>query len=201
MRIIFAFLLLILLCSIDCVTYPSNPKWIYAAPESSSPIKNYSIFIDVNFNSSEQEEIKGALSSWNFALTGHITFNVVSTSFDMSPQDIAFAMGSGIMILKIDPSSHLIPDSVPGDTGAWVDAIGTGHSIFVVSQRLEISSLGEIVMHEIGHILGAVHVTAISLMNPIYSHDNYQCIDMKTMQMVSSYNLLRLSSLNYCLRN
>lgn len=82
---------------------------------------------------------------------------------------------------------------------AWVDKIG-GNKIFIIEERVKIEDLENIMLHEIGHILGARHVGK-TLMNSKYNKYYYTCIDQITASQIGAFLGLDVDNLNYCFKD
>lgn len=78
---------------------------------------------------------------------------------------------------------------------AWTETIG-GRRIWLTIGRYEYATLG-IVLHEMGHALGAQHVDG-TLMNPVYSKLEMQCPDRDTVEQVAAWNHVNLDMLSWC---
>lgn len=80
---------------------------------------------------------------------------------------------------------------------AWASILG-GREISLVKDRYEHDVSG-IIMHELGHCLGAQHVTG-TLMNPRWSPEEFRCPDVTTVAQVAAWNRVDLGSLAWCVR-
>lgn len=80
-------------------------------------------------------------------------------------------------------------------TVAWADKVG-GDTIYLVHGRYESLAQG-VMMHEIGHVLGAQHYFQ-TLMNPSKSEVYYTCPDHITVSQVAAWNHVNLSGLRWC---
>lgn len=169
----------------------------------SRPQKTFYIFIDNKFSEPEKKLIYQAINDWNYTLNNSIRLEVASSSFNMEINILQNLNEQNIwLLLKIDSKSSFIPK--PSKKGrriaAWADAIG-GHKIYVVYDDIDSSAMfNQVIMHEIGHLLGADHINGPSLMYDLYNDNYYQCIDYRTMKEVSSFQKINIKSLNYCLR-
>ena len=85
----------------------------------------------------------------------------------------------------------------PGDplAVAWASRIG-GKYVYLRKGYYE-NDVEVIVMHELGHSLGAQHVAG-TLMNPTYQQINEKCPDVYTVSQVAAYNGLDMSTLSWC---
>lgn len=87
-------------------------------------------------------------------------------------------------------------DTCPSNDSAvaWASDIG-GHLIFLTKSRYERDPTA-IVLHEMGHVLGAQHVAG-TIMNESYI-PNSTCPDVVTVAQVAAWNHVNLSLLSWC---
>jgi predicted Zn-dependent protease len=162
------------------------------------------VWIDNNFGQADLLSIQDALDQWSFALNGYLVFRVESTHFDMQIEPMQAAQdGKAWLILKIARNNRLTKyhdDKQPfGHIAlAFTDRIG-GNTLYLVRDRLDNDQVRGIMMHEMGHLLGAEHHMGDGiLMNPQYNSNNAQCVDYDTLKQVALYQHLEISKLNYC---
>lgn len=169
--------------------------------------------IDNNFSFEDKIAIDDAINSWNYALNNFIVFKVVSSDFDMQPEQIAAQeRENGILIMKIDHTNYMVPPShTGGDVLAFTNELG-GRHIYVVRDLFGFDRYGfayssdttelelkEVMMHELGHTLTVNHIEKQgSLMNAEVSIDYCQCIDRSTIEAVAQHFRLDVGLLNYC---
>ena len=79
---------------------------------------------------------------------------------------------------------------------AFTDAVG-GYKIYLVRDRDGNDDIKYLMLHEIGHLLGASH-TETGLMSPMMDKQQFACIDYSTIVQVSLYQHLPVDDLNYC---
>jgi hypothetical protein len=158
------------------------------------------VVVDKNFSPQDKTSIDNAINSWNYVLNGYMVMMVESYNFDMEVDVLKSVLArDGIVILKVYSDSSLIPGKY---TLAWANDIG-GNKIWVVRDRFYLPDTYPIMLHELGHILGAEHEEDIPqnqnfLMFPHYERGKYNCIDGRAMQKVARYQLLFMDRLNYC---
>jgi hypothetical protein len=101
-----------------------------------------------------------------------------------------FELGCSYLITEVNRSN-------PGDplAVAWASRIG-GRYVYLRKGYYE-EDVKVIVLHELGHALGAQHVAG-TLMNPTYNTITQKCPDVTTVSQVAAFNGLDLSTLSWC---
>lgn len=163
--------------------------------------REYNIWIDDKFGEMDRAAIDNGIMQWNYALNGNIKLVVKSYEFDMEISKLEeIVKEGGWLIFKIDSNNGMIVDRKSGveqfHTLAWVDKIG-GTKIWVVRERVKNEWMTGLMMHEIGHLLGAKHDKG--LMRPHYRLEDYRCIDYEAISMVAEYQGIEIERLNYCI--
>jgi hypothetical protein len=152
------------------------------------------IWIDKTFSGNDMLAIDDAINNWNLVLNGSIKLQPVSYQFDMEPDEIMRAIRErGLLVMKVTSDNSMVDK----DTRAWVNELG-GFKLYVVKDRVPTEIMTGIMMHELGHALGASHQTGNTLMFPYYRKEMYYCIDFATVKQVSDYQKIRLDYLNHC---
>jgi len=180
-----------------------SPKPMDMIVNSPGPkeLENIPVYIDKNFDASEKYNIKMGIDTWNFTLNKAITLSIVDTHYDMSlkvMKDIE-KTNKGLVILKnnsLDPQAS----AQRSDVLAWIDTIG-GHYIHIISDRVAFKkkNLSLIIMHEMGHSFGMVHIYKDNcLMNIDHNKESF-CVDEDTVdQLLLLKPELNKKHLNYC---
>ena len=206
--IVFSFLLgfcLLLGSLAGCLeSLPQTTSFVYInslqAP-ASVPRRVVRIWIDTNFGQGDLVSIEDALNQWSYALHGYLEFKIESTSFDMEDDVLRrVAAGEGWVFLKIDSTNEMVGHQDHGRSKvlAFTEKIGGNH-LYVVRDRIRNDFMTGIIMHEIGHLLGAEHQNGEdNLMYPSFRLNNSRCIDKSTLEQVARYQNLPMAGLNYC---
>lgn len=167
-----------------------------------APIRTIPVWIDSSFGDADQISLDAAISSWNYALNGYIKFAVITNYYHIpaNPHE-GSANSDGLLIMKINAANPPVPiPEHPARVWAFCDDIG-GHRIFVIRNRMENDQVGGVILHELGHILGARHVYGDDhLMFRYYSENGNACIDYNAIQQVANYNHIPIDNLNYCIK-
>jgi hypothetical protein len=142
------YLILIVCCLLCC----SNIRYTNNIGSLNETIDIVDVYIDKDFNGWDDDIIRESIEEWNVALGGRIVYRIISYKFDMEIEELRSGM-RGLIILKIDSGNSMIDN---GKTLAFANAIG-GHWIYIIRDRIG-NGLHGIMLHEIGHILGSMHV-------------------------------------------
>lgn len=161
----------------------------------------YPVYVDVDFGNADLLSIQQALEQWNFAMNGYAHFRIVNSRFDMQISNLQQALNQhAYLILKISSDNPIVPtpgpEYQPGCQTLGFTTVG-GHSIYLVRDRLRNIDVRFVLMHELGHALGARHQKT-GLMRPAYDPEYYQCVDADTAQQVATYRGWEARHLNYC---
>ncbi len=191
-----------------CGTSLYHYKNVSGAESNYQYYKEIPVYMDKNFSESERASMLQAMGEWNHVLNGHMKMVVKDMEVDIrSPEMKALfrqvrATGEGYMILKLNHDDPMLGDAVEEDDGtlAFVNSLGhRGHIMVVIADRIGSRNLTAIALHEFGHLFGAMHVLAKSLMYPAYSgRSSYHCVDKITMMQVANYQEIDPTHLNYC---
>lgn len=180
--------------------------WQYKHGETPEHISNarvIPIYIDSKFTNPEIIAINGALQEWNGVFNGQIVLKL-SRKFVDGPDAYMLNKSvndthSGWMIAKLDSDDERLDGVVEFGDGklAFATRLG-GNLMIVLGDRVVNHNMRTILLHEMGHMLGADHVFGKNLMSPNYGPGQSDCVDKITAMQVAFYNDLNVKSLNYC---
>jgi frataxin-like iron-binding protein CyaY len=188
--------LLVILCGLACYAYRES-GYVYTRV-SYVPVvsKVIPIWIDYKFGMADKNGIMDAVNQWNYALNGHIVLEVVDTSYDMSISVLErVRLTGGWIILRVGNDSPMVVNLNKPKTLAWADRVG-GNYVFVIRDRMDGKWVTGVMLHEMGHLLGASH--GVNLMAAQYRWDDCRCIDLESLKLVAVAQGLSIDKLNYC---
>jgi hypothetical protein len=180
-----------------------NYRYINSPNIKETNSKVIPIWIDTRFSKEDGKNIKEGLSQWELALNGYIKFNIVSTKFNMEDAPLKLANnGKAWIFIKIDSSNPILKTSkvFTNLTLSFTDDLG-GHYVYMIRDRFDDNWTKGLVMHEVGHLLGAADDHGNDLMNATYHLEDTECIDKTTLTQVANYQHLPIQNLNYCIYN
>lgn len=158
--------------------------------------RTLTVYVDHDFAGAERERIGLALQQWNHVLNGFVRLRPLLLPADASDAAIAqLRRREAWIIVKVD-SRH----PAARNRSALAMTVGNRGSgfVYVIADRFAVRDLTAVVLHEIGHVLGAGHDPHGHLMAPVYDRDNGHCIDRAAVAMVAASQRLPLSQLNWC---
>jgi hypothetical protein len=155
------------------------------------------VYIGQDFEPVERERIGSALQQWNHVLNGFLLFRAMLLPNDPSERNMVRRSG-GWIIAKVY-SRHPAARS-PSALGLTVGSLGGpgGGYVYIIADRVGVGDLTAVVLHELGHVLGAGHDPHGHLMAPLFDHTNGHCIDRRAVAMVAAAQHLPLGLLNWC---
>lgn len=180
--------------------------WQYKHGETPAHISNAKVipvYVDSRFTNAEIVAINKVMQEWNGVFNGQIVLKLDRKfTDDMDAVVLARKIAdthTGWMIAKLESDDERLENAVePGD-GKLAFAIGLGgHFMVVLADRVANHDVHTILLHEMGHMLGADHVFGKNLMSPNYGPGQTDCIDKVTAMQVAFFNDLDPKSLNYC---
>ena len=150
-----------------------------------------------SFTPGDRAKILRAVNEWNVALNGFVRFTIVEDSVTSA------ANARQSRPWSIMSAEGISPRVVPGPTIALAHTQplpGSGGLMIVYVDRIGTRDLGSVVMHELGHVLGAGHGEK-GLMAAHYHPADQQCVDKATITAVAAKRRLAVDQLNWCETN
>lgn len=181
--------------SSDTSVYRYTDKLAPASASAGS--RTVTVYVDRDFEPAERERIGLALQQWNHVLNGFVRFGTFLLPPDPSRQSLLQIRRSGAWIVAKVDSRH----PAGRERSALAMTVGGrgGGFVYVISDRFGPRDLTAVMLHELGHVLGAGHDPQGHLMAPVYDRSNGHCIDRGAVAMVASAQHLPLSQLNWCI--
>lgn len=169
-------------------------------PSRAARTEIIAIQIDHQFGPSEQSKVLRAIEEWNYALNGYIRFEVTSTSFGAAvPNSMPAASRSSKNWVIAHAVGRGQDRGNAGDVLALTQRLpGFGGLMILYDDAIGRADLGNIVLHELGHVLGLEHDPATRLMSANYLTDRQGCIDEATVTALAALEGLPVNELNWC---
>ena len=192
LKLLFILMLSLAMALISCNTH----KYKYTQiPPPGYTLRTKPVWVDKTFSPQDKAVIEDAVGQWNHVLNGTVVLKIVSYQFDMEIETLYQASREkGLLIMRVESDNYMVGDPT---TGAWVNELGGGR-LYVVKDKVSTDMLKGIMLHELGHVMGASHQEGNTLMFERYNTLKFTCIDQATVKQVSTYQLINLNHLNYC---
>jgi hypothetical protein len=178
---------------------PSAYRYTDKPAPAAARARLVAVYVDQDFEPAERDRIVAALRQWNYALNGFLRFRATLLSEDPSDRELEnIRRSGGWIIAKVD--HHHRAARAPAALALTVGDLGGpgGGFVYVIADRFRTADLTAVMLHELGHVLGAGHDPHGHLMAPVYDRSNGHCIDRGAVAMVASAQHLPLSQLNWC---
>lgn len=164
-----------------------------------SVVRDIPILVDLSFDNNDEIAINNAVAQWNYALNGWEHLHVVGRIF-VDDNELT-KHHDGWLFVKALPTDAVIKkadkDYLPKN---WVIGLTNylgGNQVFIVKERTGKDNFLGVLLHEIGHLLGANHI-GTGLMRPNFNRYHQQCIDRDAIEEVATHEKLPVDTLNYC---
>ena len=139
-------------------------------------------YVCIDLPAEQRQEAFRAVDNWNLSLNQWKKFVAVDNRD--RPGACTYSV-TEVFEHKIDDEHAM----------AWASRIG-GSEIMMFKGHYEHDTAG-ILLHELGHVLGAQHVYG-TLMNPTWSRYRFDCPDESTVAQVAAWNRVDLETLSWC---
>lgn len=154
--------------------------------------------IDVQFNAGERARIVEAIKHWNHALNGQVRFEI-GEAHNVNVASGPKKPNTWLVVRVSGTGFSPIPGRGPQlGTLAQAQTLVEGGMVSVFADKIGNRDLAQIMLHELGHVLGLGHENAGRLMAPHYSAGAQQCIDKGAVQAVARTKNLSFYALNWC---
>ena len=167
-----------------------------AKPAAAMTGRSITVYVDDDFSGAERERIGLAVQQWNHALNGFVRLRLALLPPEATERDLGQFRRNGVWVIAKVDGRH----SLARDRSALAVTVGNrgGGFVYVIADRFSTPDLTAVVLHEVGHALGAGHDPRGRLMAPVYDRNNGHCIDRGAVAMVASAQRLPLDRLNWC---
>jgi hypothetical protein len=154
--------------------------------------------VEDEFDAAERERIGLALQQWNHVLNGYERFRILSLPGAPSEETLTQLYRSGAWIVtKVDRYHFIAREPKRLAAAVWMKNRNGGF-VYVVDDRFGRPDLTAVMLHELGHVLGAGHDPNGHLMRATYDLHNGFCIDRAAVAAVAAAQRLPLNQLNWC---
>lgn len=166
-----------------------------------SPTSTYGrlvpIYIDHTFGEEDRLRIDEGIEQWNYALNGNLKLAVIDWNYHSNKHmDKMIVKNDGIIIIHLN-SQDIVKKNYSKTMLAFADQV-PGHYIYFIRDRIgKPIDLKLILMHEMGHVLGAKHQKKY-LMTTTFDYKGWQCVDYDTLVQVAKVQGFDVKTGNYC---
>jgi hypothetical protein len=168
----------------------------YATPGKAEII---GLRIDQDFTADEHQKILNAVVVWNYVLNSYIRFEVDRTPFG-APETAAHEATEkdSDWIISRDNASRASSGARTRELAETMNMPVGGGIVNVNPNNLKNLSLENVMLHELGHVLGLPHNPRSRLMSTEYVLDQQGCVDKVTVEMLAKLKNILVSELNWC---
>jgi hypothetical protein len=155
--------------------------------------------IDQDFTADEHQKILNAVVVWNYVLNSYIRFEVDRTPFgtpetaahEATEKDSDWIIASNDAArAKLGARTRELAETMTLPTG--------GGMVIVSTHLLKEVSLENVMLHELGHVLGLKHDPCSRLMSTEYVLDKQGCVDKVTVETLAKLKNIAVNELNWC---
>ncbi len=157
------------------------------------------VSVDQKFDAGEHQKILNAVIVWNYVLNGFIRIDVDRINFG-APETNAHAaakqMTDWIIVYAENEKSK--PGAITEELASTERMPNGGGLVLVSVGLLKRFSLENVILHELGHVLGLEHNPRSRLMSTDYVLDEQGCVDKVTVETLAKLKRLPVEELNWC---
>lgn len=193
-------MLMIIMGMIECKDNRKGESYHYLtqARVEGVKVKRVPVYTDIMFSDKEVMIIGMGIDRWNRVLNGYMEMEIVGV-FDMEIEILKRAdEGECYLIMRLGKDSELIENEPGRMTLGFANRIG-GSYLYVIPELMVDGDMEGVILHEVGHILGARH-TGSGLMVGNYTSGTTQCVDELAVRQVGEYWGYDWTKMNYCVR-
>ena len=157
-----------------------------------------SIWIDPNFTEPERGQVLSAIEEWNAALNGVARIDVVASSDGQGSR-------SGTWLIRRGPGKEGVRElGRRAQSFGTVQAMPLGGGVLLVfpqaiaNQQQYWLTLREVMMRELGHLVGLRHHEHGELLAEDYAHGDLGCVNQATATAVAAVLNVPVTALNWC---
>lgn len=156
------------------------------------------VFIDASFTGVEKDQIRSALDEWNQVLNGAARFLVVPAAGDQTEGVKAWVIRKGAGrdgVREPGRKDQNLGTAQPLPMGGGVLIIFSGAGSYMADHGL---SLRDVMMRELGHVLGLRHAEHGDLLAADYRSGDASCVDRAVTDQIAKVLQVPEESLNWC---
>ena len=161
-------------------------------------LRTIPIYVTRDIGEADRVAIQQAIEQWNYALNGNVILEVVSWKYIGEIDEMKQIHQDHGIIIQTLTGVQAFQHNKGERTLAFVNDVG-GWVIYMIRERIANDDVKSVLLHEVGHILGAYH-REHDLMQPIFDADNYHCIDLETLKQVAERQGFDYRKGNYCFK-
>ena len=156
------------------------------------------VFIDDGFTPTEQQQIQDAMAEWNRVLNGVARLERVESASDQRDGARPWLVRRGAGkdgIREPGRKDQNLATVQPLPMGGGILIVFAGAGDYLRDRGL---TLRDIMMRELGHLVGLRHATNAELLAKDYEAGDRSCVDRQTAQEVAQALNAPVEALNWC---
>lgn len=176
-----------------CIHTGMNREFVPGQP------KTISVYVDQNFTFFENKAIDRAIQEWNHTLNGQLNLqiqepNIKINSKVINDQSKFFVVKSVVVEPgSINKTAYYPAPLEAGNAYGYADK----NVAYIFRDRFVASYMYGVVLHELGHLLGADH-KGDGLMATEFDRDKMKCVDFDTIEQVTKVWHLPMQKMHHC---